>query len=151
MVVYTYNGIILCHIKEWIWISSSEVDEPIAYYTEWSNLERTWLNTWWMFHSCFSSFSKYLIDYVLMLSYVWLFVTPWTVAHKVPLSMEFSRQEYWSRLPFLSPGDLPYPGIKPGSPALQTDSLPTEPLGKPIYLITPVKLSWLTIVSSLLD
>ena len=47
--------------------------------------------------------------------------------------MEFSRQEYWSRLPFLSPGDLPNSGIKPKSPALQTDSLPTEPLGKPYF------------------
>ena len=46
-----------------------------------------------------------------------------------------------SGLLFFSPGDLPYPGIKPGSPALQTDSLPTEPLGKPIYLITSVELS----------
>ena len=46
-------------------------------------------------------------------------------------SMGFSRQEYWSGLPFPSPGDLPYPGIEPGSPALQADSLPTEPLGEP--------------------
>ena len=45
--------------------------------------------------------------------------------------MGFSRQEYWSGLPFPSPGDLPYPGIEPGSPALQTDALPSEPLGKP--------------------
>jgi len=44
--------------------------------------------------------------------------------------MEFSRQEYWSGLPFPSPGDLPYPGIKPRSPALQVDSLPSEPPGK---------------------
>ena len=44
-----------------------------------------------------------------------LFVTPWTVARQTPLSMGFSRQEYWSGLPFLSPGDLPYPGIEPGS------------------------------------
>ena len=51
------------------------------------------------------------------------FVTPWTVARQAPLSMEFSRQEYWSGLPFLSPGDLPDPGIKPGFPALQADSL----------------------------
>ena len=47
---------------------------------------------------------------------------PWTVAHQAPLSMEFSREEYWSGLPFPSPGDRPYPGIKPGSPALQADS-----------------------------
>ena len=52
------------------------------------------------------------------LSHVWFFVTPWTVAHQAPLSMEFSRQEYWSRLPFPSPGDLPNPRIEPGSPAL---------------------------------
>ena len=53
-------------------------------------------------------------------------VTPWTVARQAPLSMEFSRQEYRSGLPFPSPGDLPDPGIKPGSPTLQADSLPTE-------------------------
>ena len=58
---------------------------------------------------------------------VWLFVTPWMVTRQVPLSMEFSRQEYWSGLPFPSPGDLPTPGIKPGSPSLQADALPSEP------------------------
>ena len=58
-------------------------------------------------------------------SYVQLFVTPWTVAHQAPLSMGFSRQGYWSGLPFPSPGDLPNPGIKPGSPALQADLLPS--------------------------
>ena len=59
------------------------------------------------------------------------FATPWTVAHQPPLSMEFSRQEYWSRLPFPSPGDLPDPEIELGSPALQADSLLSEPPGKP--------------------
>ena len=52
--------------------------------------------------------------------------TPWTVAHQAPLSMGFSRQEYWSGLPFPSPGDLPNPGIELGSPAFQADDLPTE-------------------------
>ena len=52
--------------------------------------------------------------------------TPWTVACQAPLSMGFSRQQYWSRLPFLSPEDLPDPGIKPGSPVLKADSLLTE-------------------------
>ena len=61
------------------------------------------------------------------LSRVQLFATPWTVAYQAPLSMGFSRQEYWSGLPFPSPGDLPYPGIEPVSPALQTDTLPSEP------------------------
>ena len=61
-----------------------------------------------------------------------LFATPWTIAHQAPLSMGFSRQEYWSGLPCPPPGDLPDPGIEPMSPALQVDSLPTEPPGKPI-------------------
>ena len=52
--------------------------------------------------------------------------SPWTVACWAPLSMEFSWQEYWSGLPFPSPGDLPNPGMEPRSPALQADSLPTE-------------------------
>ena len=56
---------------------------------------------------------------------------PWTVAHQAPLSMEFSREEYWSGLPFPSPGDFPGPGLKPGSLALQVHSLPSEPPGKP--------------------
>ena len=57
--------------------------------------------------------------------------TPWTAAHQAPLSMKFYRQGYWSGLPFPSPGDLPNPGIKPRSPALQADSLPTKLQGKP--------------------
>ena len=56
--------------------------------------------------------------------------TPWTVACQAPLPMGFSRQEYWSGLPFPSPEDLPNPGIEPRSPALQADSLPTELQGK---------------------
>ena len=52
------------------------------------------------------------------------------IVHKAPLSMEFSGQEYWSGLPFPSPGNLPNPGIKPGSPALLAHSLPSEPSGK---------------------
>ena len=64
-------------------------------------------------------------------SRVQLFETPWTVACQAPLSMGFSRQEYWSGLPFPSPGDLPNPGIKPQSPVWQADSLPSEPPEKP--------------------
>ena len=66
-----------------------------------------------------------------MLSHVWLFVTPWTVACQVHQSMEFSRQEYWSGLPFPPPGDLPNSMIQPSSSILQADSLPSEPPGKP--------------------
>ena len=56
---------------------------------------------------------------------------PMDCSHQAPLSMGLSRQEFWSELPFPSPGDLPNPGIKPGSPALHTDTLPSEPPGKP--------------------
>ena len=74
---------------------------------------------------------------VLSLSRVQLLVTLWTVAYKAPLSMGFSRQEYWSGLPFPSPGDLPNPGIKPRSPALQADALPSKPPGKQKVLLRP--------------
>ena len=67
---------------------------------------------------------------VKSLSRVRLFATPWTVAYQAPPSMRFSRQEYWSGLPFPSPGDLPNPGIEPGSPALQ-EHLPSERPGQP--------------------
>ena len=62
-------------------------------------------------------------------------VTPWTVAHQAFLSMEFSRQEYWSGLPFLALGDLPNSEIEPKSPALQAESLPSEPPGKPYAML----------------
>ena len=71
--------------------------------------------------------------------------------------MGFSRQEYWSWWPFPSPGDPPHPGIEPGSPALQTDSLPSEPPGKPIYtdmyilhLVYPLIYRWASQVAQLL-
>ena len=70
-----------------------------------------------------------------VLSHIWLFVTPWTVARQAPLSMELPSQEYWSRLPFSKTGGLPNPGIEPilpMSPALQVDSLPLSHLGSNI-------------------
>ena len=67
---------------------------------------------------------------VKSLSRVWLFATPWNIAYWAPPSMGFSRQEYWSGLPFPSPGDLPNPGIKTRSPALPVDALPSETQGK---------------------
>ena len=72
----------------------------------------------------------------VLFSCVQLFVTPWTIALQDPLSMEFSRQEYWSGLPFPSPGDLPNPGIKlksPVSPALQADFLLSEPPDETLF------------------
>ena len=88
----------------------------------------------------FNMFSRLVITFlprskvkvkVKLLSRVQLFEIPWTAAYQASPSMGFSRQEYWSGLPFPSPGDLPDPGIKPRSAALQADSLPFEPPGEP--------------------
>ena len=76
-----------------------------------------------------------------MASHVGLFATPWTVAGQAPLSMEFSRQKFWSGLPFLSLVDLAPLGIEPRSLALQADSLPSEPPGKPLFVVS----SWMKI------
>ena len=77
-------------------------------------------------------FSSNIIDtHAKLLSHVWLLVTPWTVAHQAPLSMEFSWQGYWSGLPFPLEGGLPEPGIDPASRELQLHSFTAEPPGKP--------------------
>ena len=77
-------------------------------------------------------------------------MTSWTVARQAPLSVGFPRQEYWSGLPFPSPGDLPDPGIEPRSPALWADSLPFEPPGKLacMYIIRDRVRNWLTIIET---
>ena len=68
---------------------------------------------------------------VKLLSRVQLFATLWTVGHQAPASTGFPKQEYWSGLPFPSPGNLPNSGIEPRSPSLQADALTSEPPGKP--------------------
>ena len=78
----------------------------------------------------FKAIRSFWSNEVNSLNLVWLFATPWTVAHQAPPSMGFSMQEYWSGLPFPSPGDLPDPGIEPRSPAFQADALTSEPPGK---------------------
>ena len=80
------------------------------------------------------------------LSHVRLFATLWTVVHQAPPSMGFSRQEYWSGLPFPSLGDLPDPGIKPGSPALEADALSSEPPGKPMSMMLAVGYSYIAFI-----
>ena len=80
------------------------------------------------------------------LSHVWFFVTPWTVACQAPLSLEFSRQEYWSGQPFPFPGDLPKPGIEPRFPALQVNSLLLEQPWKPSRVLVHEKLGDITVV-----
>ena len=82
-------------------------------------------------------YHMYGCEKVKSLSRVRLFVTPSTVAHQAPPSMGFSRQEYWSGLPFPSPGDLPDPGIELRSPTLQADALTSEPPGKPQEITIP--------------
>ena len=84
-----------------------------------------------LFNICLKTQKKKERKKVKSLSRVRLFVTLWTVAYQAPLSMGFSRQEYWSGLPFPSPGDLPNPGIEPGSPTLEADALISEPPRKP--------------------
>ena len=93
------------------------------------------------FNSVFLIFMWSLSFFVcaLLLSCVQFFVTLWSVAHQVHLSMIFSRQEYWSRCYLLSPGDLPNPGIEPVTPALQVDSLSVEPSGKPLFIYTQIE------------
>ena len=79
---------------------------------------------------------------------------PWTVVRQPPLSMDFSRQQYWSWLPFSSPGDLPDSGIEPRFPALQADYLPTVYYYLPIYFLVAQRVKhlpamWKTWVQSL--
>ena len=123
---------------------------------------------WATYISLHTSLLQFLLLLLHHFSRVWLFATPWTVAHQVPLSMGFSRQEYWSGLPFPSPEDLPNPGIKPvslTSSALAgeffTTSAPWEALTNP-YLsqfrcsvlsskeLSPTLPVWLTDSSSTL-
>ena len=122
-VVYVYSGIL-----------SSNVDEQNM--SKHNNLEE--------FHNIMKSIRKetqkhacciILCTCAQSLSCVQLFATPWTIACQASLSMEFSRQEYWSRQPFSSPGDHPDPGTEPRSPALQADTLPSEPPVKPSHFI----------------
>ena len=94
--------------------------------TRWSKSKSLWLFVTPMDYFC-----------VLLLSHVRLFATPLTVTCQAPLSVGFSRQEYWSGLPFPSPGDLPHPGIEPKSPALHVDALLSELLGKTHGLYSP--------------
>ena len=86
---------------------------------------RTWLSNWTVWPTC---------SLLKLLSHVWFFATPWTIGSQTPLSMEHSRQEYWSGQPFPSPEDLYNPGFEPRSLALQVDSLLSEPPGKTKYI-----------------
>jgi len=98
--------------------------------TSMMNIYSQWVELLYQNDRALYIWSKLTIVKVKSLSRVRLFVTPWTVAYQAPSSMEFSRQEDWSGLPFPSPGDLPDLRIESGSLALQADTLPSEPPGK---------------------
>ena len=83
-----------------------------------------------MLSNSFGLYSLNASEEVKSLSHVRLFEAPWTVAYQAPQSVGFSRQEYWSGLPFPSPEDLPHPGIEPRSPTVEADTLLSEPPGK---------------------
>ena len=88
---------------------------------------QTQLSDWTTKINLFKLFSHF--NYDILISHVWIFATPWTVAHQISLHMELPRQEYWSGSP--PPGDLPNPGIEPGSPVSQADALLPEPPEEP--------------------
>ena len=107
---YHVININIFYIKFWVYTESFFLQKALLFLTSLINMVET---------NCFTR----------SLSRVWLFVISWTVAHQFPLSRGFSRQEYCSGLPCPSPGHLPNLGIEPRSPALQADSLPSEPAG----------------------
>ena len=127
------QGISQARILEWVAITFSRVSSWSRDWTHISCIGR-WILYLWATRKALGvrlPLSKFYLSviYVLInkvnvksLSCVWLFATPWTVAHKAPLSMGFFRQEYWSGLPFPSPWDLPNPGIEPRSLALKADT-----------------------------
>ena len=110
------HGIFQARLLEWVPISFSRGSCQPRY---------------WTLVFCSSCMASRLVGGNLVAKSCLTLVTPWTIACQDPLSMGFSRQGYWSGLPFPSPGGLPNPGIEPGSPALQADSLLTELPGKP--------------------
>ena len=95
------------------------------------------LGTFWR-RLCMLDTCSYICFYVYVqsLSHIRLLSTPWTVARQAPLSMKFSRQEYWNGLPFPSPGDVPDPGIEPVSPGLAGRFFTIEPSGKPGHRVS---------------
>ena len=112
----TYN--LLKNIKQW-----EEKCNMFVYGVQYVSCSQLFLGMYCTNEKkLFISYALKMKVKVKLLSRVWLFVTSWTVAHQAPPSMGFSSQEYWSGLPFPSPGDLPNPGIEPGSPAFQADT-----------------------------
>ena len=138
----SFHSTITCNLDLWfrflwsyfsVWNGSREWSLELK--ADISSLKRpctVW--SWILFFFFMSVCARVCVCACAVFSHVWLFATPWTVAHQVLLSMKFSRQEYWSGLPFPPPGDLPNSGIKPVSPispALAGRLFTSEPPGKP--------------------
>ena len=122
-------GILQARILEWIVISLSRGSSRTRDWTHISCIGRQFL-----YHQALREviYMCVCVRVLSSFSHVRLFVTPWTEAHQAPLSVEFSRQEYGSGLPFSSPGDLPNPGTEPLSPELAGRFFTTVPPGKPL-------------------
>ena len=120
LAIQVISNFLLLQLETWIFLWGIHTEEPL-----WRE------KRWWGDESFILEHTPQHTENerVKSLSHVWLFAILWTVARQAPLSMGFSWQEYWSGLPFPFPGDLPEPGIIPGSSALQADSLPPEPPG----------------------
>ena len=124
------SGLPVCY-KEYEQI---QISSQVKRHTGWGQEQRSfcpsgvWDLLWWRVQVFGSPAWKWECS---SLSRVWLVASPWTVARQAPLSVDFYSQEFWSRLPFPSPGDLSNSGTEPRSPALQVDSLLSEPPGKP--------------------
>ena len=121
------HGISQVIILEWVSISFSRGS---FWLRDWTHI--SCIGRWVLYH--WATREAPITEGESELSHVRLFVTPWTVAYQAPPSMGFSRQEYWSGLPFPSPGDLPEPGIEPRSPAFQAEALTSEPSQKVVFL-----------------
>ena len=133
----SFHSTITCNLDLWfrflwsyfsVWNGSREWSLELK--ADISSLKRpctVW--SWILFFFFMSVCARVCVCACAVFSHVWLFATPWTVAHQVLLSMKFSRQEYWSGLPFPPPGDLPNPVIESPSLALWADSLPLSRQG----------------------
>ena len=134
MCIYTENEPLLSHkLKKWNLAICNNMDGPMGYYIKWKKVIQS------------QTSYDFIYEWVKSLSHVRLFATPWTVAYQAPPSMGYFRQEYWSGVPFPSPGDLPDPGIEPRAPTVQVDALTSEPPRKPsiVYKMLIYRENWM--------
>ena len=160
MMAHSGSQFITSHISHAIgkpWFSTASSQSPVIALSwstthvpnsKWAIVDREWtalINSLWVMSPTKTSWvenrEKACACMLSRFSLVQLFAIPRTVAFQAPLSLEFSRQEYWFKMPFPSPGDLPDPEIEPRSPTLQADSLLSEPPGKPHWMNTYLRIT----------